>query len=254
MGVQIAARSSLHPQTHIRTHTCARAHSCVHTIHSHTLTPCRASSRAHSCMFAHAVTTCTHITHTSTPSHASHALIHPPWHLAPLPCKMSPPHAEPMSPPHKHRPSPQRGPGASPGQAPRKSAPPPRPDSRPTHHPVLSQGLWSRRRGALSPGGHRGEGLLPTRSTWPAGGGLLIPRTVQDWVTRVTCGHRGPLGSPWGHRLLPRDLSGHTDGIQPRPAGRRDHSTPTGRGPPRGSPLGRAEAPAWSLEAPPAQG
>ena len=108
------------PTDRARTHTCARAHPCVHTTHSHTLTPRRASSCAHSRMLAHTVTTCTHITHTSTPSHASHALIHPRWHLAPLPCKMSPPHPEPTSPPHKHRPSPQVGPGASPGQAPRK--------------------------------------------------------------------------------------------------------------------------------------
>ena len=235
------------PTDRARTHTCARAHPCVHTTHSHTLTPRRASSCAHSRMLAHTVTTCTHITHTSTPSHASHALIHPRWHLAPLPCKMSPSHPEPTSPPHKHRPSPQVGPGASPGQAPRKPAPPLRPDSRPTHHPVLSQGLWSRRRGALSPGGHRGEGLLPTRSAWPASGGLLIPlhgSGVGDesdvwpsWATGV------PLGPHWGRRLLPRDLAGHTDGIQLRPVGSHDHSTPTGRGPPQGSPPGTAGGP-----------
>lgn len=168
---------------------------------------------------SHTLTTRTHITDTSTPSRAH---THLQWHRAPLPCKTGHPHTRlhPTSTGPAHR----GAPGAIPSEAPRKPAPPLRPDSRPTHRPVLSQGLWSRSRGGLSPGGG-------------AGGGLLAPRTVQERVTRETGGRCRPLGSHCGHRLRPRKLAGsHTDGVQPRPTGECDHSKPTGQGPPPGPP------------------
>lgn len=179
------------PPTHARSHThlCTGTRMCI----QNTFTDAHTSSRKLMCTHArsHTLTTCTHITHTSTPSHASQAHTHPQWHRAPLPCKTGHPHTRlhPTSTGPAHR----GAPGATPSEAPRKPAPPLRPDSRPTHHPLLSQGLWSWSRGGLSPGGRRGEGLLPTRSAWLAGGGLLVPRTLQragDGRHVATAGHR----------------------------------------------------------------
>lgn len=174
MGVQTAACSGLHPHTHACTHTCAQARSCVHATCSHTLTPRHAGSRALMHARTHWPRALTAHTrpHPRTPHMHAHTLGGT-WPLSPARrhSHIQSPGLQPTSTGPAHR----GAPGASPGQAPRKPAPPLRPDPRPTHHSVLSQGLWSQSRGLLALGAAWARGSFPHAALGPQVAGSSSP-------------------------------------------------------------------------------